>query len=225
MFSGIVAGLGTVVSASAAPRRQVGGGAAYRLQVELGPLAEGLELGASVAVNGVCLTAAESRRTVGGFDVVPETWSRTTLAELRPGDVVNLERSLRVGDPIDGHFVQGHVEGVGTVDRLDHTEGQWMLWVRASAGLRDAVVPKGSIAIDGTSLTVVSVTGDSFSVALVPTTLQRTVLGRRKPGDHVNLETDIVVRVILARLEALLGRGGGRDGITLEALLAGGFVS
>jgi riboflavin synthase len=225
MFAGIIAGVGTVVGVSASPRRQVGGGAAYRLDLELGPLSEGLALGASVAVNGVCLTLAELRRGVGGFDVVPETWGRTTLAELRAGEIVNLERSLRVGDPIDGHFVQGHVEGVGTVDRLDHTEGQWKLWVRAGAELMHAIVPKGSIAIDGTSLTVVDAGGERFSVALVPTTLQRTVLGRRKPGDRVNLETDIVARVILARLGALLGAEDGGRGITLEALRAGGFIS
>jgi riboflavin synthase len=229
MFAGIIEALGTVTTTSATPRRQVGGGAAYRLEIELGALLEGMALGASVAVNGVCLTLAERRGVHGAFDVVPETWSRTTLARLQPGATVNLERSLRVGDRIDGHFVQGHVEGVGTVDRLERNGGEWKLWVQSPAELRAAIVPKGSIALDGTSLTIVDVEAERFSVALVPTTLRMTVLGQRQPGAPLNIETDILARIVLAQLARVAGgalaQRGAPRGVQLEDLQAGGFLA
>lgn len=226
MFTGIVAHVGTVVAAGAA-RRDAAGALAYRLDIDLGPLAEGLLAGASVAVNGVCLTLADARGTVGGFDVVPETWRRTTLGELRPGQAVNLERSLRVGDPLDGHFVQGHVEGVGVVERVERGAGEWKLWVRVEAALAAPIVPKGSIAVDGTSLTIVDVVEDTFSVALVPTTRERTVLGRRGPGDRVNIETDILARLVLHRLHGVLARpdAPAGHGVDWDTLREAGYVT
>lgn len=226
MFTGIVAGIGTVV-ASGATSRDGTGALAHRVEIELGPLAEGLVTGASVAVNGACLTLAASRGTVGCFDVVPETWRRTTLSTLRPGESVNLERSLRVGDPLDGHFVQGHVEGVGVVDRVDRGAGEWKLWVRVEQALTPPIVPKGSIAVDGVSLTVIDVAGDTFSVALVPTTRERTILGRRRPGDRVNIETDILARLVLHRLQALRGTTGESvaDGVDWNTLRDAGYVT
>lgn len=227
MFAGIVTHVGTVVGVEGAPRQRTGGALAYRLRVELGPLADGLAPGASVAVNGACLTLAERAGTIGDFDVVPETWSRTTLRQLQAGDAVNLEGSLRVGDPVDGHFVQGHVEGTGLVERIERGRGEWKLWVQAAAELIPAIVPKGSIAVDGTSLTVVDVEGDRFSVALVPTTLERTVLGRRRPGERVNIETDILARVVLRRLAALSGSLASSPvaaGLSWDKLRDGGFL-
>ncbi len=223
MFAGIIEALGTVVGVTTTPRRRAGVGAAYRLEVDLGLLAEGLRSGASVSVDGACLTVAELRRTVSVFDVVPETWQRTTLKHRRVGDQVNLERSLRLGDRIDGHFVQGHVEGVGVVEEVDRAGDQWKMWVRAPAELLPAIVPKGSIALDGTSLTIVDVVGERFSVALVPTTLDRTVLGKRGPGDLLNIETDILARLVLRRLEQLSGASAA-DGVMWEKLREGGFV-
>lgn len=226
MFAGIIERVGKVVSAASAPRTRVGGAQAHPLVIELGALADGLALGASVAVNGVCLTLAGLDRENGTFDVVPETWSRSTLRALAAGDPVNLERSLRMGAPIDGHLVQGHVEGVGTVDRIDRGGGQWKLWVRVPAGLMAAIIPKGSIAIDGTSLTVVDVLADRCSVALVPTTLERTVLGSRAPGSPVNIETDLLARTVIQRLENLgLAASPAAGRVTIEALRAAGFVS
>jgi riboflavin synthase len=227
MFTGIIAAVGTVVGADSAPRRHPDGGLAYRLDVNLGKLADGLVLGASVAVNGVCLTVADRRDTIGSFDVVPETWTRTTLRRLRPQTAVNLERSLRAGDPVDGHFVQGHVEGTGSVDRIERARGEWQLWVHTAPGLLSAIIPKGSIALDGTSLTVVDVEPPRFSVALIPTTLESTVLGRRVPGDELNIETDVLARVVLHRLEALLAHRAADQSspITWDALREGGFVS
>jgi riboflavin synthase len=225
MFTGIVQHVGRVAGVDTAPRRHAGG-QAYALDVDLGPLAADLPGGASVAVNGVCLTAAGLRGTVARFDVVPETWGRTTLRGLHVGDPVNLERSLRVGDPVDGHFVQGHVEGVGSVTRIERGEGEWKLWVDAQPDLMPAIIPKGSVALDGTSLTVVDVEAARFSVVLVPTTLQRTVLGRRQAGEHVNVETDLLARVLLRRLAGMLGTdlGPATAGLSWEKLRAAGFL-
>ena len=227
MFAGIIEAVGTVSGIETAPRRHADGVAAFRLNVDLGPLADGLRLGASVAVNGACLTLAEQHATVGGFDVVPETWRRTTLSRLRVNDPVNLERSLRVGDPVDGHFVQGHVEGVAVVDRVEHAQGEWLLWIQTDAALMPAISPKGSIAVDGTSLTVVDVADTRFSVALVPTTLTRTVLARRRPGDHVNIETDVLARLLVRRLAALTGTlaaPAGTPGLSWAKLRDSGFL-
>jgi riboflavin synthase alpha subunit len=227
MFAGIVGGLGTVEGVAGAARRDGAGGLAHRVDVELGALADGLRLGASVAVNGVCLTLAEQRGTVGGFDVVPETWQRTTLHTLHAGEAVNLERSLRVGDPIDGHFVQGHVEATGRVERIDRTGGEWKMWVQTDVALMPCIVPKGSIALDGVSLTVVDVNAERFSVALIPTTLARTVLGRRDTGALLNVETDILARLVLQQLRssgATAAHAGGPAGLTWDRLREAGFA-
>ena len=153
MFSGIIEAVGKVVGLRAAPVGR-SAAAATRLEIEAGTLFDELRDGASVAVNGACLTLADRRDAVAGFDVIPETWQRTTLRLLKVGDMVNLERSLRVGDRLDGHFVQGHVDGVGTVDRIERQAGEVKLWVAADGELMPYVVRKGAIALDGTSLTV-----------------------------------------------------------------------
>lgn len=242
MFTGIVQAVGKVTGVAPAPRA---GTDAQRLNVDLGALVKPAPvvgalvksepgavaraapaLGASIAVNGVCLTVAELNGAVAGFDVVPETWRRTALPSLRAGDNVHLEPALKVGDALDGHFVQGHVDGVGAVERIERGAGEWKLWVGAPPELMRYIVPKGSIALDGTSLTVVDAREAHFSVALVPTTLERTTFARRRPGDQVNIETDILARLVLTRLEALLGRRSGEapGGITWAQLQAGGYV-
>lgn len=227
MFTGIIQAIGTIVGTEATPRTR-GGAPAHRLEIDLGELATGLELGASVAVNGACLTLATKRDHIAGFDVVPETWRRTTLQALKPGDAVNLERALRVGDPIDGHFVQGHVDGTGIVERVERGQPEWKLTVRTDAALLPFIVPKGSIAIDGTSLTVVDVTAAGFSVAIVPTTLERTTLGQRRVRDQVNLETDILARLVVSRLTTLspaaASMAAESSALTLEKLRAGGYA-
>lgn len=228
MFTGIIQAVAPIVGVTTAPRASGADAAAHRLDVELGPLAEGLALGASVAINGACLTLSEQRRTICAFDVVPETWRRTTLNRLRSGDRVHVERALRVGDALDGHFVQGHVDGVGQVERLERTAGEVKLWVRTDPDLMQYIVPKGSVALDGTSLTIVDAAGGRFSVALVPTTLRCTLLGERRAGDHINIETDILARLVIGRL---LGKGAGssgRDdagGLSWDHLAAGGYLS
>ena len=148
--------------------------------------------GASVAVNGVCLTALDG----GGltFDVVPETLSRSTLGGLKAGARVNLERAMVADARLDGHIVQGHVDGRGRVESLTRASGAVTLAVRHPATLADQIVPKGSITVDGVSLTVVDVEDGRFTVALIPTTLKLTTLGRLKRGDAVNLETDMLLK-------------------------------
>ncbi len=225
MFAGIVEGVGTVVAIRPGLRGAAGEPWAARLEIDSGGLLEGLRPGASVAVNGCCLTLAEVRGGVSGFDVIAETWRRTNLRHLRPSHGVNLERSLRLGDRIDGHFVQGHVDGLGTVRRVDRSGGEWLLWTQAPPALMRYIVRKGSIALDGTSLTVVDVRGHAFSVALIPTTLEKTVLARRRPGDAVNLETDLLARLVVERFESLAGGvSGPAGGLTWQRLRESGLL-
>lgn len=178
MFTGLVFGKGTV--------RAAGGG---RLTVTA-PLEE-LSQGDSVAVNGVCLTAVDLRNGEFSADVMDETFSRTSLGRLKEGSEVNLELPLRAGDPMGGHVVQGHVDGVGTV-----AEAPPALRIEADPGLLRYVVEKGSITIDGVSLTVVGADASSFWVGLIPETLERTTLGGLLPGDIVNLEVDILAKYV-----------------------------
>jgi len=148
--------------------------------------------GASVAVNGVCLTSLEPKGLV--FDMIPETLSRTALGRLRAGARVNLERALAAGARLDGHVVQGHVDGTGVVESLARKGGAVTLTVKIPPALADQIVPKGSIAIDGVSLTVVDSANGKFSVALIPVTLARTTLARLRRGDRVNIETDVLAK-------------------------------
>jgi riboflavin synthase len=177
MFTGIV--------------REVGRVAAFdgsRLIVETGTEAD---VGDSVAIAGVCLTVAARRDGSLAFDVVPETLARTTLGSLSAGAEVNVEPSLRAGDPLGGHIVQGHVDGVGTLrERGDLT------WFDAPSEIVRYCVEKGSIAVDGTSLTVAATDDEGFAVALVPHTLEATTLGALSPGDRVNLEVDLLAKYV-----------------------------
>jgi riboflavin synthase len=184
MFTGLVQQLGTLTS--------LDGG---RLAVTAA-LAGDLSEGDSVAVNGACLTATSV--TPGGFtaDVMEETLRRTALGSLRAGDPVNLELPLRAADRLGGHFVQGHVDGVGTVAAV-HDEGfSRLVEIEADPGLMRYVVEKGSIAVDGVSLTVASLGEGAFSVSLIPETLERTTLGRAEPGGTVNLEVDVLAKYV-----------------------------
>jgi riboflavin synthase len=226
VFSGIVEAVGQVVSIEGIPRVR-GGAAAHRLVLDLAGIADGLAPGGSVAVNGVCLTLAALDRERAEFDVIPETWRRTNLARLEPGDDVNLERSLRIGDRLGGHFVQGHVDGVATIDRIDRTADEWRVWFAAADALKPYIVRKGSIALDGVSLTIADVDDARFCVALIPVTLQRTTFGGRAAGDLVNVETDILARLVVSRLEAMGADTVApteRDARLYEKLRAGGFA-
>ena len=194
MFTGIIELLGTVSRIT-----EVDGG--RRLALDAGDLAIGLEVGDSIAVNGVCLTAVEVGRDGVVADVVSETLRRSNLGLVREGDQVNLERPMRADGRFDGHIVQGHVDATGEVATVT-AEGEGRL-IRIAAppdGLR-YVAEKGSITVDGVSLTVTSTDADSFEVALIPHTLSVTTLGFRRPGDRVNLEFDVLAKYVERLLE------------------------
>ncbi len=187
MFTGIVEELGTV----AAIEDQ---GDALRLTVRATTALDGTILGDSIAVNGCCLTVAATEGDTWTADVMQETLDMTSLAGVGPGDRVNLERAVTAAKRLGGHLVQGHVDGVGAGVRRSPSEHWDVVEVSLPADLARYVVPKGSICVDGVSLTVVDVGADSFTVSLIPETLARTTLGTRQPGDRVNLETDVIAR-------------------------------
>ena len=189
MFTGLVETMCPVRSVSA-------GGGGRRLAVELGVLAEQVKVGDSVAINGVCLTVSGLDGQIGQFEVGRETLGRTTLGLLAAGSVVNVELALRAGDRIGGHFVQGHIDGTATVKAVERHGEFADMGFAAGPELLENVVPKGSVAVDGVSLTVVDVNDAGFGVALIPTTLERTTLGKLRVGDKVNIETDIIAKVI-----------------------------
>jgi riboflavin synthase len=198
MFTGLVEALGTV-------RALVFEGAGCRLTVIAPEIAGDLTLGASVAVNGACLTVVAADAEMCSFQLGPETLQRTNLGELKPGERVNLERSLRLSDRMGGHLVQGHVDGIGHVAERS-VEGEWVtVWFTCPPDLAAQMVPKGSVTVDGVSLTVVEVGADRFSVALIPHTLAHTTLGFKGPNAAVNLETDLLAKYVWKCLASMKG--------------------
>ena len=195
MFSGIIDKIGEIVRVEPCPSGR-------RVIVRAVDYWNDLSEGASVAIDGVCLTLVRRVKDDAEFDVVPETLRRSTLGNLTAGKCVNLQKSLAVGDRIDGHFVQGHVDAMARVERIDSGD-EVIAEFAVDQETMVCIVPKGSIAIDGISLTVAAVRPGGFSVALIPTTLSRTTLGQKRPGDPVNIETDILVRSIVHHLESL----------------------
>jgi riboflavin synthase len=193
MFTGLVELLGTIVALRPEPP-------GVRLVVAAGSLVEGTKIGDSVAINGCCLTVVAASGQHLEFQAGTETLSRTNLGRLRPGNAVNLERSLALGDRLGGHLVTGHIDGLGTmIERAD--EGDWSsCWFRAPAPLMKQIAAKGSIAVDGVSLTVMAVGDNKFSVALVPHTIAVTTLGRLTVGDTINLETDVLAKYVERQL-------------------------
>lgn len=188
MFTGIIQGLGRVEKISIVK----GNGKAAHMTIDLGRLAKGLKVGDSVSINGACLTAVRIKNGGASFEMIGETMKKTVLGSLKLGDRVNVERSLRVGDTIDGHFVLGHVDGIGTITKKIKQKNQTKLWIKMDTELLMYVVSKGSIAIDGISLTVVDVLKDRISIALIPHTLVMTTLGIKDVGEKVNLEIDLL---------------------------------
>jgi riboflavin synthase len=189
MFTGIVREVGSVVAAE-------GGSEGIRLEIDAPATAPLVEVGGSVAINGVCLTAETVEADRLTFHAVPETLSRSTLGELARGSVVNLEPALRAGDPMGGHIVQGHVDGIGTVRAIEAEGEGSRLIVEASADTLRYCVEKGSITVDGVSLTITEVHEDAFGLALIPHTLAETTLARLVPGRRVNLEADVLAKYV-----------------------------
>jgi riboflavin synthase len=198
MFTGLIEEAGGV-------RELAPAGAGWRLRVAAGALLPSVALGDSIAVNGCCLTAAALGRDEIAFDLLAETLRVTNLGDLRSGSVVNLESSLRVGGKLGGHFVTGHIDGTGEILALEPSGADYHLRVRAPAGSGRLLVPKGSVAIDGVSLTVGEVAGDTFSVWLIPHTWAVTNLSSRRVGDRVNLEFDVLGKYVDQLITARLG--------------------
>jgi riboflavin synthase len=196
MFSGIVEALGTIAAIKQEPP-------GCRLAVREGKIAADTAVSDSVSINGCCLTVVERQADTLVFQAGPETLLRTNLGRLQAGGRVNMERAVVVGSRLGGHFVSGHIDGQGALlDRRD--EGDWStLWFSVPRTLARHMASKGSVAIDGVSLTIVASEPERFSVALIPYTLAVTTLGQLKPGDSVNLETDILAKYVERREEAL----------------------
>jgi riboflavin synthase len=194
MFTGLVETRGTV-------QRVDRLGPGVRLRVDAGSVADGAQLGDSIAINGCCLTVVEVEQRRLAFDAGSETLSRTNLGQLRPGSFVNLERSLRVGDRLGGHYVSGHIDAVGRLERrID--EGDWStFWFAVPPLLTRQMASKGSVAVDGVSLTLVDVEPATFSVALIPHTLSVTTLGLLALEDPVNIETDILAKYVARQID------------------------
>jgi len=185
VFTGIVEGTRRVVGSGGAASQR-------RLEIDLEDLAAGVRPGDSVAVNGCCLTVTKLEGPVASFDVVRETLELTNLDSVKQGDRVNVERSLKVGDALGGHFVTGHVEGVGRIVAKVPGSDQTTLTVEVPAGVAGLMVHKGSVTLDGVSLTITKVDGRLVSVALIPHTLERTTLGSKGTGERVNVEPDLI---------------------------------
>jgi riboflavin synthase len=215
MFTGLIEDVGNVVRLERA-------GAGARLVASCALPFDGIRIGDSVAVNGACLTVVEKTAGNISFDVSPETVARTTLGKLRPGDNVNLERALCLGDRLGGHLVSGHVDCIAVMCASREESANRIISFRLPGTYSRYLIEKGSVAIDGISLTVNEVRGDVFSVNIIPHTAHETTLHLRRPGDEVNIETDLIGKYV----ERLLGPAGerGRNDISMELLAKNGFL-
>ena len=189
MFTGIVRERGRVVSLA-------GGEGGLHIEIEAPETATLTAIGDSVDVDGCCLTATAVQNGRFSVTAVPESIARTTLGDLAEGDEVNLEPALRAGDPLGGHYVQGHVDGVGRVSSVEPEGESLRIWVGTGPEVLRYCVEKGSITVDGVSLTITDITEDAFATALVPHTLEVTTMGSLKPGDDVNLEVDVLAKYV-----------------------------
>jgi riboflavin synthase len=194
MFTGIVNGTGTIKSITGSKRTS---NSDRRIRLELGRVGKGLKIGDSVSVNGTCLTVIVLKKTAAEFEIVKETMDRTTLGSFKDGDSVNIERSLKLSDRFEGHIVLGHVDGVGEISDVIKFPAEIKMWIRVKGKeMMKYLVPKGSVTVDGISLTVVDVGKYKFSVALVPHTVSKTTIGTKVRGDTVNLEFDILSKYL-----------------------------
>jgi len=193
MFTGIIEGVGKVEKITQNTKNR----SAFEMTVDLGKNAKGLKVGQSVALNGVCLSATKISKNKCDFQMIDETIKKTDLGNLVKGSKVNIERSLKVGDRMEGHFVLGHVDGVAIIKKIEKKPKEIKVWFEVPKKLAKFVVKKGSIAIDGISLTVVDVTKNKASVCLIPHTMNVTNFHSKKVGDKINIETDILGKYIL----------------------------
>jgi riboflavin synthase len=214
MFTGIIQHVGTVASARHGAESAV-------LSVDVGPVAEDAAVGDSICISGACLTATAVSGTVVDFDVSAETLRLTALGQLRQGSRVNVEPSLRIGDKLGGHFVSGHVDGVGTIRKLSELPGEVRLAVDADPRLAAHMILKGSVAVDGVSLTIAALDEGSFECSLIPETMRGTTMQFHRPGAHVNVECDMIGRWVRKLLSAQTG--GAYGGLSLDDLREQGW--
>lgn len=218
MFTGLVAELGTVTALK--PLKQ-----SYNISVKADKVLANLKIGDSIAVNGACLTVVKINGNEFTADVMPETVKLTNLRNLKNGDKVNLERTLRLCDGLDGHIVSGHVEGIGIIVSKKPEGIAEIVTIKTPPELLKYIIKKGSIAIDGISLTVTEVTDSSFSVSLIPHTAKETTLGFKKPGDEVNLETDIIGKYVEHLLNfKTSAKAENKNNLTKTFLFENGFI-
>jgi riboflavin synthase len=213
MFTGLIETICRVISA----RRS---SAAMELTIDLGKLANDSKVGDSIAINGVCLTIARLDGASATFDISTETLTKSTLGKLGPSSQVNVERAIKAADRFGGHFVLGHIDGTATIKQVDKHGDFADIRFSADPLLLDQMVVKGSVAVDGISLTIAGVDNNSFTVALIPETLKKTTLDKAKIGDTVNIETDIIVKMIKKQLDKLLPK---EQKLTTEKLKQLGF--
>ena len=191
-----------------------------KLIIDLDKLADDAKTGDSIAVNGVCLTISKLNGSIAEFDVMDETIKAGNVADLKNGSQVNLERAMIAGGRFGGHIVQGHIDQVGTIVDLIKQQGQIVIWISAAPELINNIITKGSVAVDGISLTIAQIQNERFAVGIIPTTWQETNLHNRKLGDKVNLEADILGKWINQRLETVLGP---KSNLSLKELRRQGF--
>ena len=193
MFTGIIVGEGKVTKLNQKTKNR----SAIQMTVDLGKYASGLKIGQSVAINGVCLSATKISKNKCIFEMIDETTKKTDLGNVKAGSTVNVERSLKVGDRLEGHFVLGHIDGVATITNIEKKPKEVKIWFKVPKKLTKYVVKKGSIALDGISLTLVDVKKDIVSVCLIPHTINVTNFKSKKIGDKLNIETDVLGKYIL----------------------------
>jgi riboflavin synthase len=213
MFTGLIEAVCTVTSV-----RTTAG--AMRLTIDIAQLADQTSIGDSIAVNGVCLTVAGIKAGLADFDVSGETLTKTTLGSLKPSSPVNVERAVKAADRLGGHFVQGHIDGTAKIKTIER-KGQFAdMKFTASPELLSQMIVKGSVAVDGISLTITNADLTTFSIAVIPTTLEKTTLGNAKTGDKVNIETDIIIKIVKKQLDKILPQ---KQQLTVEKLKQLGF--
>jgi riboflavin synthase len=213
MFTGLIEEIGVVSDISR-------GVSSARIIIAASGIAADTAIGDSISVSGVCLTVVSKEETSLAFEAIPETLSRSALKAIGPSDRVNLERAVAAGQRMGGHFVQGHVDGTGTLKSLRVEDNARVLTVTCGSDLLRYMVSKGSVALDGISLTLVDVTRDAFTVWIIPHTWEQTCLQFRKSGNEMNIEVDMIAR----HIEKLMTERSGTSGLTFEKLVEAGFA-
>jgi riboflavin synthase len=210
MFTGLIE---SVCKASFAAGKKDG----LKLQINL---REAVKIGESVAINGTCLTVAKFKGNTAEFDVSGETLSKTTLKSLEIGSSVNIERAMTANDRFGGHFVQGHIDAIGKIKKIEKKGDFWMFTFETPKEIHDYLIPKGSIAVDGVSLTIADIEKNNFSISVIPATFKNTIFKNYKAGDSVNIETDILCRIVKKQLENILPN---KSNLTIDKLKENGF--